>query len=129
MIATYTYADFLERKSQVGTAHGFAPLWLPDYLHKQFGMTKQEVMIPTFIVYGVAIFGSIYGGTIPMTLMKKGLDAYRARMTAMLILAVCPLAVISTQYFGDVARFGGMASWLAVGVICIGAAASWVGAG
>jgi ACS family hexuronate transporter-like MFS transporter len=101
----------------------FYLFWLPDYLHKQFGMTKQEVMIPTFIVYGVAIFGSIYGGTIPMTLMKKGLDAYRARMTAMLILAVFPLAVISTQYFGDVARFGGMASWLAVGVICIGAAA------
>ena len=101
----------------------FYLFWLPDYLHKQFGMTKDQVMIPTFIVYGVAIFGSIFGGTLPMTFMKKGMDAYRARMTAMLILAACPLAVISTQYFGNVARFGNMASWLAVGVICIGAAA------
>jgi ACS family hexuronate transporter-like MFS transporter len=101
----------------------FYLFWLPDYLHKQFGMTKEQVMIPTFIVYGVAIFGSIYGGTIPMTLMKRGFDAYRARMTAMLILAAFPLAVITTQYFGNVARFGGMAPWLAVGVICIGAAA------
>ncbi len=30
----------------------FYLFWLPDYLHKQFGMTKAEVMWPTFIVYG-----------------------------------------------------------------------------
>ncbi len=27
-----TYQEFLARKSQVGTAHGFEPLWLPDFL-------------------------------------------------------------------------------------------------
>lgn len=101
----------------------FYLFWLPDYLKKQFGMTKQEVMIPTFIVYGVAIFGSIYGGSIPLTLMKKGMQAYKARMTAMLIIAVFPLVVSSTQYFGDVARFGNLASFLAISVICVGAAA------
>jgi len=101
----------------------FYLFWLPDYLKKQFGMTKQEVMLPTFIVYGVAIVGSIYGGSIPMKLMQKGMDAYRARMTAMLIIAICPLAVLTTQYFGNVEHFGKMASVLAVAVICIGAAA------
>jgi ACS family hexuronate transporter-like MFS transporter len=101
----------------------FYLFWLPDYLHKQFGMTKEQVMIPTFIVYGVAIVGSICGGSIPMALMKRGLSAYQARMTAMLIIAVFPLTILSTQYFGDVARFGHYAAWLAVGVICIGAAA------
>ena len=30
-------------------------------------------MMPTFIVYGVAIIGSVYGGSIPMTLIKKGM--------------------------------------------------------
>ena len=101
----------------------FYLFWLPDYLKKQFGMNKHEVMLPTFIVYGVAIVGSVYGGSIPMTLIKKGMQVYKARMTAMLLIAVCPLAVLSTQYFGNVAHFGNLASWFAVGLICVGAAA------
>ncbi len=101
----------------------FYLFWLPDYLKKQFGMSKHEVMLPTFIVYGVAIIGSVYGGSIPMTLIKKGLPVYKARMTAMFLIALCPLTVLSTQYFANVSQFGQMASWLAVAVICIGAAA------
>ena len=122
----------------------FYLFWLPDYLKKQFGMTKHEVMLPTFIVYGVAIIGSVYGGSIPMTLIKKGMPVYKARMTAMFLIALCPLAVLSTQYFGNIAGFGtraadflrahlsslavhitpgGVAAVMAVAVICIGAAA------
>jgi ACS family hexuronate transporter-like MFS transporter len=101
----------------------FYLFWLPDYLKKQFGMTKHEVMLPTFIVYGVAIIGSIYGGSIPMTLIKKGVQVYKARMTAMFIIALFPLAVLSTQYFGDVSHFGKMAAVLAVAMICVGASA------
>ena len=102
----------------------FYLFWLPDYLIKQFGMTKGQVMMPTFIVYGVAIVGSIYGGSIPMTLIKKGMPVYKARMTAMFLIALTPLAVLFTQFFGDVARFGTtMAPVLAVAMICIGASA------
>jgi len=101
----------------------FYLFWLPDYLKKQFGMTKHEIMLPTFIVYGVAIIGSIYGGSIPMTLMKRGMHAYRARMTAMFLIALLPLTVLSTQYFANVNQFGLLASTFAVAIICIGAAA------
>ncbi|MDE3234768.1 MAG: MFS transporter [Bacteroidota bacterium] len=101
----------------------FLLFWLPDYLKKQFGMSSHEVMLPTFVVYGVAIVGSVYGGSIPMSFMNKGWEVYRARMTAMLIIALCPLILLSTQYFGNVAVFGNHASFLAVAVICIGAAA------
>jgi ACS family hexuronate transporter-like MFS transporter len=101
----------------------FYLFWLPDYLKKQFGMTKHEVMIPTFVVYGIAIIGSVGGGSIPMALIKRGMAVYKARMTAMFLIALFPLAVLSTQYFANVNQFGQYASWLAVGVICIGAAA------
>jgi ACS family hexuronate transporter-like MFS transporter len=80
-------------------------------------------MLPTFIVYGVAIIGSIYGGSIPMTLIKKGMPVYRARMTAMFIIAIFPLTVLTTQFFGDTARFADNAEILAIAVICIGCAA------
>jgi ACS family hexuronate transporter-like MFS transporter len=101
----------------------FYLFWLPDYLNKQFGMTKKEVMLPTFIVYGVSIVGSVGGGSIPMALINRGMPIYNARITAMLLIALCPLVVLSTQYFANVAEFGKMAPWLAVAVICIGAAA------
>jgi ACS family hexuronate transporter-like MFS transporter len=101
----------------------FYLFWLPDYLNKQFGMTKREVMLPTFIVYGVAIIGSVYGGSIPMTLIKRGMHVYKARMTAMFIIALFPLTVLTTQYFGNVGHFGKMASVMAVAVICVGCAA------
>jgi ACS family hexuronate transporter-like MFS transporter len=101
----------------------FYLFWLPDYLKKQFGMTKHEVMLPTFVVYGVAIVGSIYGGSIPMTLIKKGMQVYEARMISMFIIALFPLVVLSTQYFGDVSHFGKMAAVLAIATICVGASA------
>jgi ACS family hexuronate transporter-like MFS transporter len=44
-------------------------------------------------------------------------------MRAMLIIAVCPLIVLTTQYFGDVSIFGKMAAALAVATICVAAAA------
>jgi ACS family hexuronate transporter-like MFS transporter len=101
----------------------FYLFWLPDYLIKQFHMSKAEIRLPTFIVYGVAIVGSIYGGSIPMTLIKRGMAVYTARMTTMFIIALFPLTVLATQYFGDVNRFGNMAAILAVAMICIGATA------
>ena len=101
----------------------FYLFWLPDYLVKQFNMTTRQVILPTFIVYGIAIVGSIYGGSIPLTLIKKGMPVYKARVTAMFLIALAPLAVLLTQYFGDVNRFNGMAATLAVAMISIGAAA------
>jgi MFS transporter, ACS family, hexuronate transporter len=101
----------------------FYLFWLPDYLIKQFHMTTHQIMLPTFIVYGIAIVGSIYGGSIPLTLIRKGMPVYRARMTAMFLIAIAPLAVLLTQYFGNVSRFGGMAATLAVATICIGTSA------
>ena len=101
----------------------FYLFWLPDYLIKQFNMTNRQVMMPTFIVYGIAIAGSIYGASIPMTLIKRGVPVYKARMVTMFVIALFPLAVLATQYFGDVTRFGVMAATLAVAMISIGATA------
>jgi len=101
----------------------FYLFWLPDYLIKQFHMTTGQVIMPTFIVYGVAIVGSVYGGSIPRTLINRGMPVYKARMTTMFVIAVFPLAVLATQYFGDVARFGSLAVTLAVAMICVGTTA------
>jgi ACS family hexuronate transporter-like MFS transporter len=101
----------------------FYLFWLPDYLIKQFNMAPADVRWPTFIVYGISIVGSVYGGSIPMTLINRGMEVYKARMTAMILIALCPLTVLFTQYFGSTERYGTRALYFAVGIISIGAAA------
>ncbi|HEY3763022.1 MAG TPA: MFS transporter [Verrucomicrobiae bacterium] len=101
----------------------FYLFWLPGYLAEQFHMTKHQIILPTFIVYGIAIVGSIYGGSIPMMLIKRGMSVYKARMTTMFIIACFPLFVLLTQFFGNVNRFDGMAATLAIAMIAIGATA------
>lgn len=86
-------------------------------------MTTREIIWPCFIVYGVAIIGSVLGGSLPLFLMNRGMEVYKARMTAMLIIALLPLVALSTQYFGNVEHFGTSAMYLAVSIICIAAAA------
>jgi ACS family hexuronate transporter-like MFS transporter len=101
----------------------FLLFWLPTYIKQQFcvGMdpveTKHTVMISTFIVYGIAIIGSIYGGSIPMSFMNRGWNTYKARMTALLLIAFAPLLLIGTQ---TAASFGIVA---AIAIISIGGAA------
>lgn len=101
----------------------FLLFWLPDYLKNQFGMTGEAVMWPTFIVYGVAIAGSIFGVGLPMRLINRGMEVYKARMSAMFMIALLPVLLLSTQYFGNKETFGSYASILAITVICISAAA------
>lgn len=41
------YATFLDRKTQAGSAAGFAPLWMPDFLFDfQRAMTMREDSLP-----------------------------------------------------------------------------------
>lgn len=106
----------------------FLLFWLPTYIKQQFcgGMsveeTKYTVMISTFIVYGIAIIGSIYGGAIPMGFMNKGWQTYRARMTALLIIAFAPLLLLLTQTAAALDN-PTTAIVIAIGIISIGGAA------
>jgi ACS family hexuronate transporter-like MFS transporter len=85
-------------------------------------MTTLEVRWPCFIVYGVAILGSVFGGSLPIMLINKGFEPYKARMTAMLIIAFVPLIVLTTPYFGNVDNFHSNAMYFAVAIIAIAAA-------
>ncbi len=101
----------------------FLLFWLPDYMKKQFHMEGHDIIAPLFTVYGVAIIGSVWGGGLPMFLINRGMAVKKARMTAMLMIAILPLTLLSTQYFANIQQFGSNAYILALSVICIGAAA------
>jgi MFS transporter, ACS family, hexuronate transporter len=102
----------------------FFLFWTPDYLKQQFNLAPKVQGYFYFIILGVAIFGSIFGGSIPMFFMNKGWPAYRARMTSMLLIAFAPLCILATQFFANESHFGrGTAITLAVSILCICAAA------
>ncbi len=95
----------------------FYLFWLPKFLKAGFGLTKSDLAIPIALVYTIAAVGSIFGGWVPMYLMKKGWPVFKARKTSMLIYAFCALPAVSAQLMGE------QNMWYAILIIGFAAAA------
>lgn len=89
--------------------------WLPSFLEKNHGLDITSFGIPIAIIYIVADIGSIGGGWISSSLIKRGWSINSGRKIAMLIcaLAVMPIVIASTT----------SNLWVAVALISIAAAA------
>lgn len=95
----------------------FFLFWLPAYLKDQYGMVNGQIMLPLAVLYSMTMVGSIGGGKFPEYFINKGMNVYRARMKAMFIIALFPLAVLAAQ------PLGGISYWFPVILIGIGASA------
>jgi ACS family hexuronate transporter-like MFS transporter len=95
----------------------FLLFWLPAFLNAQYHLTGMQVSLPIAFVYTLAGVASIFGGWLPMWLVKKKQwDIVRARKTSMLIYAAVPLLIMFSQAAGSYHM------WYAI--IIIGLAAS-----
>ncbi|HKS40204.1 MAG TPA: MFS transporter [Blastocatellia bacterium] len=88
--------------------------WLPDFLHKRYGLELKDFGLPVVIVYVIADVGSIGGGWLSSTLIKRGWTINAGRKTAMLVCALCVVPIV----------FASLASSLWVAVLLIGLAAA-----
>jgi ACS family hexuronate transporter-like MFS transporter len=115
----------------------FFLFWLPSFLagenarkvaafmaaNPDFTGTDKEVPgviswpFAVAVVYTVSTVGSIFGGWLPKQFINSGMDANRARKTAMFIFALMPLTVLLAS------RLGAINTWLAVATIAIACAA------
>lgn len=95
----------------------FFLFWLPAYLKDQYQMIDMQIMLPLGILYTMTMFGSVGGGWFPAFFIKRGMEPYKGRMTAMLTIAVLPLVVLAAQPLG---HYGW---WVPVVLIGIGASA------
>jgi MFS transporter, ACS family, aldohexuronate transporter len=89
--------------------------WIPDFLNRNYGLDLASVGPPLVIIYLVADAGSIGGGWLSSSMMKRGSSLNRARKTAML---TCALAVLPIAFAA-----GARDLWLAVAIISVAAAA------
>ncbi len=95
----------------------FYLFWLPDFLGKQYHLTGKAISLPVAAVYVLSSIGSVGGGYLPMGFIKRGMPAFQARKTSMLLIAFCVFPIVFAQYLGQ------LNMWLAVLVIGIAAAA------
>ncbi|MBC9035054.1 MFS transporter [Sphingomonas sp. JC676] len=67
--------------------------WVPGFLHQRFGVNMMASIAPLVTIYLIADIGSVAGGWISSRLIRGGMPVLRARMIAMLCMAVCPIPV------------------------------------
>lgn len=89
--------------------------WIPDFLKRNHGLDLSSIGLPIVVIYLVADVGSIGGGWLSSSLLKRGWSPNRARKTAML---VCALAVVPIIFAAQVSNL-----WLAVALVSLAAAA------
>jgi ACS family hexuronate transporter-like MFS transporter len=89
--------------------------WIPDFLNRNHGLDLKSIGLPLVVIYLVADVGSIGGGWLSSSLIKRGWSVNAARKTAML---ACALAVMPIVFASQAANL-----WVAVGLVSLAAAA------
>ncbi|RYG64768.1 MFS transporter, partial [bacterium] len=89
--------------------------WGAKFLDKNYGIKLSQISLPLIVIYLVADFGSIGGGWLSSTLIKRGWSVNAGRKTAMLVCALCVLPVAIASQTTNL--------WVTVGFISLAAAA------
>jgi ACS family hexuronate transporter-like MFS transporter len=89
--------------------------WIPDFLNLNHGIDLKTIGPPLVVIYLVADVGSVAGGWLSSTLIKRGWSINAARKTAMLL---CALAVLPMMFAS-----GAKQLWIAVTLLSIATAA------
>jgi MFS transporter, ACS family, hexuronate transporter len=89
--------------------------WVPDFLNRNHGIDLKTIGPPLVAIYLIADVGSIGGGWLSSTLLKRGWTPNAGRKLAML---VCALAVLPMVFAA-----GARDLWVAVGLVSLAAAA------
>jgi ACS family hexuronate transporter-like MFS transporter len=89
--------------------------WIPDFLHRNHKLDLNSIGLPLVVVYLVADVGSIGGGWLSSSLIKRGWTVNRARKTAMLLCALAVVPIVAAARASNL--------WLAVALVSLAAAA------
>jgi ACS family hexuronate transporter-like MFS transporter len=89
--------------------------WVPDFLNRNHGLDLQHIGAPLVAIYIVADVGSIGGGWLSSSLLKRGWSVNAARKTAMLTCALCVVPIVLAS--------GTTSLWPAVAIVALAAAA------
>jgi len=89
--------------------------WMPDFLNKSFKLDLNRVTLPLFVVYTGASVGSVSGGWLSSSLLKRGWGVNTSRKITLL---VCALAVTPVIFAARTSH-----AWVAVLLVALAAGA------
>jgi ACS family hexuronate transporter-like MFS transporter len=89
--------------------------WMPDFLSRNLKLDLKGMALPLFIIYSGASVGSIAGGWLSSSLIKRGWAVNASRKTAMLVCALAVTPIMLAARTSD--------PWVAVGLIALAAGA------
>lgn len=93
----------------------FYLFWGGKYLYDRFGLDIKGLAMPLVVIYVVSDAGSVAGGWLSSSFIKRGWSVNRARKTTLLISAICVLPVVlvtrvPTRFNADAAFFARLES-------------------
>jgi ACS family hexuronate transporter-like MFS transporter len=89
--------------------------WVPDFFTRNYGLNLMGLGLPVLVIYQIATVGSIGGGWLSSSLLRRNWSINAARKTDML---VCALAVVPIVFAPQIHNL-----WIAVLLVGIAAAA------
>ncbi len=95
----------------------FYLFWLPSYLKDKYHVDIKDIAnfaLPLILIYSMTTIGSVGGGWLSSSFLKKGWSVNKSRKTTMLICALLVVPIVSVKY---------VSLWPAVLLIGLAAAA------
>ena len=89
--------------------------WIPKFLHDKHALSLLKLGPPLVAIYLIADIGSIGGGWLSSTMLRRGVSVNRARKLAMLVCAVCVTPIVFASSVTSM--------WVAVALVGLAAAA------
>jgi len=89
--------------------------WMPDFLSRNLKLDLKGMALPLFVIYSGASVGSVTGGWLSSSLLKRGWAVNASRKTAMLVCAVAVTPIMLAARTGN--------AWVAVGLVALAAGA------
>jgi ACS family hexuronate transporter-like MFS transporter len=104
---TWTYAL---AKFMTDPVWGMFLVWLPDFLSRRYKLDLKTFGPPLIVIYLMSDFGSVAGGWLSSSLIRRGWSVNAARKTTLLVCALCALPVTmawqASSVWGAVALIG-----------------------
>jgi ACS family hexuronate transporter-like MFS transporter len=89
--------------------------WMPDFLSRNLGLNLAGMRLPLFVIYSGASVGSISGGWLSSSLLKRGWSLNASRKIALLACALAVTPILIAARTTD--------AWLAIFLIALAAGA------
>ncbi len=75
--------------------------WLPDYLHKNYGLNISSFGLPLIVIYLLADLGSVLGGWMSSGMVKRGISVNIARKSTYFLFALFAVPMLFVHNVHD----------------------------